>query len=185
MDDATLSLVLERDAGDIHEPEFIAYEPLVAFEAFLADRRVYGWVRLDAARLTDLLNAHDTIRLLNVLVEDLATGRTEPSDESIVERADIVAVLASGPRGDVARRRPTRRYPVIVETGRYRMGGRVHVPLGQGLAERLDADGPMIPLTDAWLEHRVAAGDRRVSVDTILVNRDQATRIRLETDPHA
>ena len=96
---ATLNLVLERRAEDIHEPEFAAYTPLVGFEAFLSAQRVFGWVRLDADRLTDLLNAHELLHLENVHVEDLREGSTIAADETLLPRSEIIAVIASGPRG--------------------------------------------------------------------------------------
>ena len=86
MEPATLNLVLERQAEDIHEPEFCAYVPLVGFEAFLPAQRLFGWVRLDADRLTDLLNAHDILRLENVLVEDNRDGRVVLTEETLIPR---------------------------------------------------------------------------------------------------
>jgi hypothetical protein len=35
-------LVLERSSGEIHEPEFVSYLPLVSFEAFVPEHRVFG-----------------------------------------------------------------------------------------------------------------------------------------------
>ena len=145
MEPATLSLVLERQAEEIHEPEFAAYAPLVSFEAFLPAERVFGWVRLDADRLTDLLNAHDLIRLANVLVEDHRDGRAVSADETLIPRSEIIAVVARGPRGDPTRRLPTRAHAVVVGSGIYRIGGFVHAPVGMDPEERLqdgESDGP-------------------------------------------
>jgi hypothetical protein len=183
MDGATLSLVLERVADDIHEPEFVAYAPLVSFEAFLLEQRVFGWVRLDADRLTDLLNAHETVRLMNVLVEDLGSGHTVTADEAIVHRAEIVALVASGPRGDAARRQPTRAHPVVAVSGRYHIGGCVHAAPGMDPTQRLQEGGPMIPLTEAWLEYGSGAERRRQRFDTIIVNRELATRFEVVAEP--
>ena len=46
----------------------------VQFVAYAEDCLVSGFVRLDADRLTDLLNEHDEIELADVLVQDLAAG---------------------------------------------------------------------------------------------------------------
>lgn len=181
MEPATLSLVLERHAEDIHEPEFAAYTPLVGFEAFLSTQRVFGWVRLDANRLTDLLNAHDLIHLENVHVEDLRDGSTVAADETLLPRSEIVAVIASGPRGDPGRRAVTQRHAVAVESGAYRIGGCVHVTSGVDPEARWRCGGPMVPLTGAWLEYR--SGDRycRDILETIIVNRRLATRVAMAT----
>jgi hypothetical protein len=183
MSTATLSLVLERQAEDIHEPEFAGYTPLVGFEAFLPAQRVFGWVRLDAERLTDLLNAHDLIHLENVHVENLGDGTTVSADETLLPRSELIAVIASGPRGDPARRRTTRPYAVVIEAGIYRVSGCLHAPSGVDPEVRLHSGGPMVPLTGAWLEYRVGHQDRRHALETVIINRRLATRIEMAPGP--
>ena len=180
---ATLNLVLERRAEDIHEPEFAAYTPLVGFEAFLSAQRVFGWVRLDADRLTDLLNAHELLHLENVHVEDLRDGSTIAADETLLPRSEIIAVIASGPRGDPGRRAMTQRHAVAVESGIYRIGGCVHATAGVDPETRWRSGGPMVPLTEAWIEYR--SGDRscRDILDTVIFNRRLAARVELATRP--
>ena len=183
MDPSTLSLVLEPHSEDIHEPEFAAYTPLVGFEAFLSAQRVFGWVRLDADRLTDLLNAHDLVHLENVHVEDLRDGSTVSADETLLPRSELIAVIASGPRGDPGRRRATRAHAVVVESGIYRIGGCVHAPSGVDPEVRLLDGGPMVPLTAAWLEYRSGDQQRRDVIETVIVNRRLATRVEVVTLP--
>ncbi len=185
MDPATLSLVLERRSEDIHEPEFAAYAPLVSFEALLPAERVFGWVRLDTDRLTDLLNAHDLVHLENVLIEDHRDGRSVSAEETIIPRSEMVAVIAHGPRGNPARRRATRPHAVVVVSGTYRIGGFVHAPPGMDPEERWCDGSPMVPLTEAWLEYRSGDQYRRERAETVIVNRDLATRIELLPDPAA
>lgn len=175
----TLSLDLEPRAEDIHEPEFAAYAPLERFEAYLSAQRLFGWVRLDAARLTDLLNAHDLIRLTNVLVEEHRDGRTVLADETLIPRSEIVAVVARGPRGDPRRRLETVAHRVIIESGDYRVGGLIHAPEGMGAERRLRDSGPMVPLTAAWLQYRAGGRWRRDTDETIIVNCGSATRVEL------
>ena len=179
MHPATLSLGLERRAEDIYEPDFSAYVPHVRFEAFLAAQRLFGWVRLEADRLTDLLNSHELVRLTNVLVEDIRDGDAVLADETLVPRSEIVAVVASGPRGDPSRRVETDAYPVVIESGVYRIGGLVHAPPGVDPAERLRAGDPMLPLTEAWLEYAWGERDRRDTKATVIVNCRSASRIEL------
>jgi len=170
-------LVLERASEDVHEPEFVTDLPLVSFDAFVAGHRVFGWVRLDADRLTDLLNDHEELLLVNVMVEHLADGTTVSADEAVVHRADLVAVRASGPRGEASRRADTQAHPVLVESGPYRIGGHVHAAPGIGAARRIRGREPMIPLTEAWIEYRSGEELRRRRLGTIIVNRDLAARM--------
>jgi hypothetical protein len=176
-------LVLERASEDVNEPDFVADLPLVSFDAFVAGHRVYGWVRLDADRLTDLLNDHEELHLLNVMVENLVDGSTVGADEAIVRRADLVAVRASGPRGEASRRAATQAHPVLVESGPYRIGGHVHAAPGLGPARRIRGREPMIPLTEAWIEYTSGSEGRRRRVGTIIVNRDLASRIDPVAEP--
>lgn len=179
MEPATLSLDLERRAEDIHEPEFAAYAPLVRFEAFLSAQRLFGWVRLDANRLTDLLNAHDLVRLTNVLVEEHRDGRVVLSDETVIPRSEIIAVVARGPRGDPTRRLETNAHTVVIDSGVYQFGGLVHAPAGMGAEQRLRDGGPMVPLTEAWLRYRAGEQCRRDTGKTVIVNCESATRVAL------
>lgn len=179
MKPATLSLVLEPQAEDIHEPDFSAYAPLVRFEAFLAAQRLFGWVRLDADRLTDQLNAHDIVGLSNVLVEESRDGSAVLTDETLIPTSEIIAVVASGPRGDPSRRVETRAHPVLVESGAYRVGGLLHAPPGVDPAERLNNGDHMVPLTEAWLEYPWAERSRRDARATVIVNRRAATRFEV------
>ncbi len=179
MEPATLSLVLDPQAEEIHEPEFSAYAPLVRFEAFLAAQRLFGWVRLDADRLTDLLNTHDLVELTNVLVEERRDGSAVLTDETLVPRSEIVAVVASGPRGDPSRWVETRAHPVLVECGAYRVGGMLHVPPGVEPEDRFWRGDQMVPLTEAWLEYPWGQQSRRDTRATVIVNRRVATSLEV------
>jgi hypothetical protein len=111
------------------------------------------------------------------MVEHLDDGATVTADEAVVRRADLVAVRASGPRGEASRRADTRTHPVVVESGSYRVGGHLHAAPGVGPASRIRGREPMIPLTDAWIEYRSGGELQRRRVGTIIVNRELATRI--------
>jgi hypothetical protein len=182
MTSATLDLVLEQRIEDIHEPDYAAYVPLVSFEAFLSAQRLFGWVRLDCDRLTDLLNSHDLIRLSNVHVEEHRDGSIVAADETVIPRAEIVAVVASGPRGDASLRVPTTLQPVVIEAGTYGIGGHLHVPAGVGAMDRWHTSGPMIPLTEAWLTYRSGGKPRRAARTTVIVNRGSVTRVDVLAD---
>jgi hypothetical protein len=182
MSAATLSIIMERQAEDIQEPDFAAYAPLVSFEAFLGAQRVFGWVRLEAARLTDLLNAHDLLRLVNVHVEEHHDGGIVAADETCIPRAELVAVVATGSRGDPARRVATQSHTVAIDARGYRIGGRLHTPPGADPIERWHEGGPMIPLTEAWLEYRSGPEHRSVTRRTVIVNRGAVTRIEVSPD---
>jgi hypothetical protein len=172
-------LVLERVPEDVFEPEFVADVPLVRFEAYADECRVFGWLRLRAERLTDLLNGLEELRLMHAEVESLVDGQTQAVDDVLVQRHQLVAVHASGPRGDESQRRRTRTHAVAVQAGNYLIGGYVHTLPGVDALASVRERPPMIPLTDAWVEYWSGGQRKRHWVGTILVNRDQADWIRL------
>lgn len=176
-----LQLVLQRTAEEVFEPDSVADAPLIRFAAYVAHRRVFGWVRLHEDRLTDLLNAHDELHLVDVGLESLPNGWPGTVDEVILPRDELIAVQASGPRGDPGLRRATRAHPIAIRSGRYLVGGYLHVPNGTDPLEGAQSRPPMIPLTDASIEYWVGNRREHQASGTIIVNRERADWIRLVT----
>src|SRR6266545_1259947 len=112
-----LRLDLDAVYEDVFEPGFVPDAPILRFEAVSAYARLFGLIRLDATRLTDLLNASQDLHLHEAAIENLVDGTTRKADDVVVPRGELVAVVATGPRGDPALRRWTRSYPVALETG--------------------------------------------------------------------
>jgi hypothetical protein len=173
------TLILERLPDAPHEPDSVADAPLVGFDAFLPDLRLYGWIRLTADRLTDLLNAHTELALDNVTIERLSDGRMQWSDRLVVERDRLVAVRASAPRGDPALRRHLRLHPLVVQSGPFLIGGYLHAPPDVEPLEEIEGRPAMTPLSTGWLEYWTDGRRRRYWVGTILFNRGLADAIEL------
>lgn len=179
---ARLHVLLQRTDEEVFEPDAVPDPPLVRFDAYAREHRLFGWVRLRADRLTDLLNAHDELLLTDVEIERLEDGETRAADSILVARRELVAVHASGPRGDAARRRHTRSHAVAVQAGSYLIGGHLHATPGDEPLASLRARPPMVPLTDAWIEYWSGGRRTEQAVGTIVVNRDAADWIRVVTD---
>jgi hypothetical protein len=176
-----LQLLVQRTAEEVFEPDVGPDVPFVRFAAYGAHQRVFGWVRLEEERLTDLLNAHDELHLLEVELEALATGLRGTVDEVVIHRRDLVAVQAHGPRGDASRRRTTRTYPLAVQSGSYLIGGYLHVQPGIDPLTLLWERPPMIPLTDALIEYWVHGKRVHQAIGTIIFNRDAVDWVRVVT----
>ena len=174
-----LHFVLQRAFEEVFEPDYAPDAPLVRFVAYADRYRVFGWVRLRADRLTDLVNAHDELLLTEVEIEDLENGRLRSEDEVLIATRELVAVQAVGPRGDSALRRRTRSHAVAVQCGGYLIGGHLHAEPGADPLASIRQRPPLVPLTDAWIEYW--SGERRTcqGVGTIVVNREAADWIRL------
>jgi hypothetical protein len=177
-----LRFVLQRTSEEIFEPDSVSEVPLVRFSAYASHHRIFGWVRLRADRLTDLLNAHDELLLSDVEIEDLEDGTRDFSDVIHVATRELVAVHAAGPRGDEALRRRTRAHAVAIRTGSFLVAGHFHAEPGTDPLQGMQRRAAMVPLTDAWLEYWSDGTPRRHGVGTIVVNRDMADSIQLVTD---
>lgn len=174
-----LELVLQRLPEDLFEPDSVSVAPLVRFNAYGADQRVFGWIRLRADRLTDLLNAHEELLLIDVELETLMNGIIGTVDEVHIHREDLIAVQATEPRGSEVARRSTETHPVAIQAGNYLIGGCLHVPPGEDpIASAWDRP-PMIPLTNAWIEYWADGDRQRHWIGTVVVNRDRADSIRV------
>jgi hypothetical protein len=153
--------------------------PWVDFVAFTEDCRVSGRIQLDADRLSDTLNEHLEYVLCGVQVESLEDGRSARADEVPIDRDELLAVLADGPRGDPKRRTHTLAYPVVVKAGSFLVRGNLHALPGVEPLAAARRRRPMIPLSDATIAYRSAGTDRVSPVGTIVVNRDTADWIQL------
>jgi len=174
-----LELVLQHTAEEVFEPGAVADAPFIRFAAYVADRRIFGWVRLHEDRLTDLLNTHDELHLIDVGLESLPNGWPGVIDEVVVPRHELIAVQASGPRGDPALRQTTRAHPIAIQSGRYLVCGYLHAPAGDDPIANANARPAMVPLTDASIELWAHGRREHQASGTIIVNRDKADWIRL------
>ena len=157
------------DATDLPEIDFVAYS---------TSERLSGRVRLDSARLTDMLNAHDEYVLIDALAERLPEGGSMVVHEILIRRHELALVRAGGPRGNRKLRIPTTTHRLVLRTGRYVVAGRLHSNNGQDPLAALRARDPMVPLTDAAIMFRVGQDIVEEPGGTIVVNRDLVEWVR-------
>lgn len=179
---ALLHLPLQQTNEEAFEPDSVSEAPLVRFSAYITHHRIFGWVRLRADRLTDLLNTHDQLVLSDVEIEDLDDGTRRREESDRIAIRDLLAVHAAGPRGDDTMRHRTRAHPIVIRSGSYLIAGHLHAEPGADPLESLRRRPAMVPLTDAWLEYWPDGSPRRHGVGTIIVNREAADTIELVTD---
>ncbi len=156
--------------------------PEVEFAAYTEDCRIFGFLRLDAERLSDALNAQARLHLVDVLAVALDDGHAVPAAELWVAPDELLAVRASGPRGNPGRRSRTRPYPVMLQSGPYLVHGYLHGPPGADPIRQLARRKPMVPLTEAWIMYQAAGQDHRARVGTLIVNRELLDWVRPARD---
>ena len=156
--------VLPDPAHSSREVEFIAYG-----EDFVLS----GQIRMDADRLTDMLNAHDEYLLSDVLLERLDQGRAIEVKDVLIHRDEVMLIHATGPRGLAGRRRRTRAHPVALRLGQYSIRGYLHALPGADPIQSMRRRETMVPITDAWIEYQSGAVRQRRRVGAVVVNRER------------
>ncbi len=157
----------------VPQPVATATTPMVDLFAYGEDCILSGRIALTADRLTDVLNEHDEYALVDVLVESLDDGHAVERPEVVVRRDELLLVHIVGPRGNVQRRQRTRQHPLELWLGPYLVRGYLHTLPGSDPIASLRHRQPMVPLTDARVEHTVGGVAQRRYLAAVLVNRDQ------------
>lgn len=146
---------------------------MVDFVAYAEDCMLSGRVRLAAGRMTDLLNDHEELKLVDVVVQRLQDSGTIEVAEVQVRREEILFVHASGPRGESGRRRRTLMHALALQVGPYQIRGYLHALPGSPPMVAIRSRQPMVPLTEAWIEYDDGGAlHHRHRVGAIVVNRD-------------
>lgn len=148
-----------------------ATAPELEFSAYTEDCRLFGRLRFDGDRLTDMLNALDELVLVDVMVESLAGDRTFEASELAVGRDELIAVEASGPRGNPDRRVRVRPFPIGARLGPYQVRGYAHVTPGADPIVAIRRRRPIVPITEATIEYSLAGTLVRRRTSTLLFNR--------------
>lgn len=180
-----LRLVMHRSTQGTPALEATPQEPVypeVEFSAYAEDCRLFGRIRLDAERLSDMLNAHDELVLVDVLVESLSDGVTHEVSEFSVGRDDLMVVEALGPRGNAQRRTRSRAHPLAVKLGPYEVRGYVHVTPGADILNAVRRRRPMVPLTEASITYVSGGVPQRHRAGTLIFNRECADWLALTDD---
>jgi hypothetical protein len=146
--------------------------PSIEFVAYSTSERLSGRIRLDSARLTDMLNAHVEFVLVDALAERLPDGGSMVVPEILLKRHELALVRVGGPRGDRTRRVKTAQHHIVLRSGRYIVAGKIHSALGQDPLAALRSRGSMVPLTDAAILFRSGSDIVEEGSGTIVVNRD-------------
>ena len=159
----------EPDAAPTSTP----LPPEVEFVGYAEDCLLVGHIRLDAARLSDLLNDHDEFELVDVRVESLAGDRAVEVHDVVVQRDELLAVHAVGPRGERERRVRTTQHPLALQVGPYEVHGYLHALPGVDPISSFRHRRTMVPLTEARIEYEQGGVRRRQRAATVVINRHQ------------
>ncbi len=151
---------------------------MLELDAYAADCRLFGRVDLGERRLTDELNAATELRIEDARLESLEDGHLVEAGEVTVTTDELYAVVASGPRGEPARRIRTHATRVVVKLGPYTVVGLAHgTPASDPLFTAIRR-AAWLPLTDAEVSYHRGHDAVTDAADTLLVNRTLATSLK-------
>lgn len=144
----------------------------IEFIGFSGDCTIHARLTMFGDRLTDMLNEQARYTLSRVQLTSLADGHVVEVDSLPIERADLHAVVATGPRGTEKRRvklEPTR---MQVGIGPYVILGQLHSAPGVDPMTSVLRREPMLPLTNATIAFTRAGQVVAEDVAAIIVNRE-------------
>ena len=154
----------------------------VDFQAFAGDCTIAGKLTMFGDRLTDFLNGQERFRVHHVTFQSLDDGRYVQEDSVSLERDDLLAVVAAGPRGSEKQRVRREESRMQIAIGPYLILGRLHSKPGLDPMKSVLQREPMIPLTGATIAYSVAGSVEAIDVPTIIVNRLQVEWITATAD---
>jgi hypothetical protein len=145
--------------------------PVVRLTLYTGDSLAFGYLPLSAGRVTDLLNEHEEIELVDTYLQSFGGGHGLALRAAVIARDEIFAVGAAGPRGDPKRRTRTRQIPVELRLGPYDVRGNIHVVPGTDPIASFRGRRLMVPLTEATIEWDAPGGRKVARWATVIVNR--------------
>ncbi|MGP1673862.1 MAG: hypothetical protein ACTS8Z_01435 [Candidatus Limnocylindrales bacterium] len=143
----------------------------VEFQGFAGDCTIAARITMFGERLTDFLNGQERFHLHKVAFESLTDGHTLTMDSVSLERADLLAVVGTGPRGSEQQRVRQEETRLQLAIGPYIILGRLHARPGSDPLKSVLQREPMIPLTSATIAYGVAGSVVARDIGTIIVNR--------------
>jgi hypothetical protein len=154
----------------------------IEFTGFAADCTIVGKMTMFGERLTDFLNGQERFRVHHCEFESLQDGHKVAIDSISVEREELLAVVASGPRGAEKQRISVQANRLQVSIGPYMILGRLHSKPGSDVMASVLKRDPMIPLTNATIAYEVNGAIVARDIPTIIINRLQVEWISPTTD---
>ena len=153
--------------------------PEIEFVAFAEDGRLSGRLRMDTARLSDMLNDHDEYLIEQVLARRIPSGEELLIPQIVVHRQELLLVSATGPRGERELRTRTIARGMVMEAGPYLISGDIHTVAGVEPLVNFRRRRPMVPLTNAEIRYTTEKGPTVEFVDAIVVNREHVEWVQV------
>lgn len=151
------------------------------FIAYAGDCRVQGKIDVAPdARLSDYLNDVEVVVVRDAELTSHDDGHVVHLAEVSLDRSDLFAVEAVGPRGASNQRIHLVRHRLQVRIGPYMVLGQLHAFPGSDPLAAISRRSPMIPLTIATIAFDGGIGVEAHDVETLIVNRGLVDWVRMD-----
>ena len=141
---------LSRATGSQPSDGSAARDPaphLESISVFTTKGKIEGWIVAAEERVTDMLNEHPHLRICLDAAAD---------QWNVIDRDDILFVAPPGRATDPQRRVSRRKNRLVALVGSYVVTGTAHIQPGTTLDPYLlRRQMRFLPLTDAWVTHRI------------------------------
>jgi hypothetical protein len=154
----------------------------IEFLGFGGDCLISGKMTMFGERLTDFLNGQERFRIHHVECESLEDGHKVAIDSISIERNDLLAVVATGPRGAERERKQLQTNRLQISLGPYLILGRLHVKPGANAMASVLKRETMIPLTNVTIAYEMSGTFVVRDLGAIIVNRMLVDWISPTTD---
>jgi hypothetical protein len=153
----------------------------IEFTAFAEDSIIRGELVLEGDRLSDFISQDGPFEIEHVILEALDDGRSVGVAGTTIARSDLIAITASGPRGNKARRVRTRPHPARAKAGPFEIVGYVHAPPSahpfSGVLRRR-----VLPMTSAIVRYQLGGRAVAQEHDALLVNAEKIEWLEAASD---
>jgi hypothetical protein len=143
----------------------------IDFLGFAGDCTISGKMTMFGDRLSDFLNGQERFRVHHVVLESLEDAHKVAIDSVSLERSDLFAVVATGPRGAEKQRVEVQTNRLQMAIGPYVILGRLHTKPGADALASVLKRQPMIPLTNVTIAYEMAGTFVTRDLGAIIVNR--------------
>ena len=141
---------------------------------YSGDCRIFGRVPSLGERLTDLLNGGQRVIVRDARLVSLVDGHIVEAPLAEVERDELYAVVANGPRGARGQRIRTEKHRMRIDLGPYVVLGNLHAPPDSDPVGDVLRRDVMVPLTNATIAYAISGRPEAEDVGTIIINRTLA-----------
>ena len=153
--------------------------PDIEFRGYSGDCLVMGRLELPrGVRLTDFLNAAESLKVRGMTLHALDDARMVPGDDQLLEVDELWAIEPTDPPGQSDMHVPTRALQVEFTLEPYVVSGYVHSLSTSDPIDNIYRRKSFVPVTDAQIRFTFGGRELTREAPVMIVNRHHASNIQ-------